>query len=99
MTNAEIWRLVETCVDDEDTLNRIVVLEGDEYADAVIGMTHDKRLVYSYDKMVEALNSVFEEEGELAEENSEEHILYNVVPTIANLDAHGKLAPVIIKEF
>lgn len=56
MTNEDIVeRLREHFGDDEEILNQIVMFENPSYADAIIGISDDNRLIYSYDKMIEHL--------------------------------------------
>lgn len=39
MTNIELKEIISDMVFDEDELNKIIVLEGDEFADGAIGLT------------------------------------------------------------
>lgn len=62
-----------------------------DYISAVIGISTDDRVVYSYEKMVEFLvNS----DG-IAYEDAEEFIEYNTIRTIPYM---GKNSPIIVKE-
>lgn len=62
-----------------------------DYISAVIGISTDDRVVYSYEKMVEFLvNS----DG-MAYEDAEEFIEYNTIRTIPYM---GKNSPIIVKE-
>lgn len=52
MTNDDLKLKIQDMVMDESELDRIIVLEGDEFADGAIGLTEDNRLVYSYERLV-----------------------------------------------
>lgn len=51
-----VERLREQFGDDEEILNQIVMFENPSYTDAVIGISHDNRLIYSYTHMQKWLN-------------------------------------------
>ncbi|MBQ0056133.1 MAG: helix-turn-helix transcriptional regulator [Bacteroidales bacterium] len=70
--------------DHEDT----IVLESPDYLSAIIGITEEGRLIYSYDKMVEHL---MREDG-MDTEEAMEFINYN---TIRALPYAGEMAPII----
>ena len=59
-----------------------------DYAEAIIGTSHDGRCVYSYGRMVECLVA----EGS-TEEEAADWIDYNVIRSIPYM---GELAPVIV---
>lgn len=59
------------------------------YVTAIIGMTHDERLVYDYDKMVEFL---MRQDG-ISNEEAIEFIDYNTIRTIPYM---GDKAPVVM---
>ena len=67
----------------------VVYLVNYDYSDAIIGITHDERLVYDFQKMVEWL--VVEEE--FTEIEALEWIEYN---TIRALPYMGEGAPIIM---
>lgn len=69
----------------EDT----VVLESPDYLSAIIGISEEGRLVYSYDKMVEHLMTV----ENMDAEEAMEFIDYN---TIRALPYAGEMAPIIL---
>ena len=71
--------------DHEDT----IVLESPDYLSAIIGITEDGRLIYSYAKMVEHL---IREDG-MNEEEAIEFIDYN---TIRAIPYSGKMAPIVM---
>lgn len=62
-----------------------------DYISAVIGISTDDRVVYSYEKMVEFLMN---SDG-IAYEDAEEFIEYNTIRTIPYM---GKNSPIIVKE-
>ena len=57
MTNEQLKDLIKEEVTDEEILEKIIVLEGDEFADGVIGLSHDYHLIYDYNKLVDSLMS------------------------------------------
>ena len=69
----------------EDT----VVFGNPDYDDAIMGLTHDGRVVYDYDKMVEHLVN---KDG-MSEEEASDFICYN---TLRAIPYGGENAPVIM---
>lgn len=63
-----------------------------DFVDAIIGMSDDGRLVYSYSRMVESLML----EEKMSYEEAVEFIDYNTVRTIPYM---GELAPIIVYRF
>lgn len=63
--------------------------ENPNYDDAFIGMSHDGRAVYDYDKMVECLMN----EDNMSYEEAAEFIDYN---TIRAIPYFGELAPIVV---
>ena len=45
MSNNELRDRISQVVTDEDELDKIIILEGDEFADGAIGLTGDNRIV------------------------------------------------------
>lgn len=104
MINSQLKEKISDIVMDEDVLNNIVVLEGDEFADGAIGVTDDCRVVYSYEKLVESLANAYmgSEEGidiDDAQTDAIDWIEYNTLPSLLYMENRGLLAPVIIHEF
>ena len=60
-----------------------------DYEDAIVGVTHDGRIVYDYDKMVEYLM----DKENWSETNAIEWIDYNVVRSVPYM---GSNAPIIM---
>lgn len=71
--------------DHEDT----VVLESPDYLSAIVGISEEGRLIYSYDKMVEHLMTA----ENMDAEEAMEFIDYN---TIRALPYAGKMAPIVL---
>lgn len=92
MTNAELKEKIRMFVVDEDELDRIIILEGDEFADGVVGITADNCLVYSYEKLVESLSKVYG-----SEEDAIEWLEYNTFRSLPYMASHGNV-PLIIYE-
>ncbi len=92
MPNSDIKKQISDLIgDDQDMLNQIIILEGDEFADGFIGLSTDNRAVYSYDKLVDSLsrsNSWFTDEAI-------EWLEFN---TLRSLPYMGDKAPIIIHE-
>ena len=64
---------------------------GEEYNDAIIGVSTDGRVVYSYEKMVESLTST----DDISEEDAIEWIDFNPVRA---LPYYGETSPIIMHE-
>lgn len=62
-----------------------------EFVRAIVGISHDSRLVYSYTKLIQLI--IEDSEGEIDEEGAIEHIEYNVIRTADYLGPH---APIIM---
>ena len=92
MTNNELRERISQVVTDEDELDKIILLEGDEFADGAIGLTEDNRLVYSYEKLVESLATVYGDET-----SAIEWIEYNTIRSLPYMESIGN-APIIIYE-
>lgn len=69
--------------------DNLIVFENPDYDSAIIGVTHDDRVVYDYDKMIVSL---MDTDGMSAEEAAE-FIDYN---TIRAIPYAGEGAPVVI---
>ncbi len=66
-----------------------VVLEGDEFATAVVGVSHDGRVVYSYDRLISSLV----DKQHMSEEEAIEWLDYN---TMRAIDYMGPQAPIVV---
>lgn len=93
MTNDELKRTLEEMVMDVEELEKIIVLEGDEFADAVIGLTDDYRLVYSYEKITAALMN----KNGWTELETLDYIEANTLRSLPYMESLGN-APIIINE-
>ena len=67
----------------------VLIFDGEEYDDALIGVTTDGRAVYDFDKMVECLMNKYE----WSDIDAIEWIEYN---TIRALPYFGQNAPIIM---
>lgn len=81
MTNRELLEEL----DYED----LVVFENPDYDDAIIGVSHDDRVVYDYDKMLEHLMS----HEDMTVEEAADFISYD---TIRSLSYAGPEAPIVM---
>lgn len=87
MTQEDLKELLEV-QDCSDT----IFLEDHDYASACIGLSHDQRLIYSYDKMVEHLMVT----DDMTMEEAIEYIDYNIVNSVSSM---GDKAPIICYDF
>ena len=94
MTNKELNDILSAMVgDNEDILNQIVILEGDEFADRFIGLSEGNSAVYSYEKLVTALAAQHEGWNEL---DAIEWLEYNTLRALPYI--HCGNTPMIINE-
>lgn len=93
MDNNELKDMIADLVFDDEELNQIIVLEGDEFADGAVGLTDDNRLVYSYERLVESLAKVYG-----SEEDAVEWLEYNTIRSLPYMSSYGNI-PLIIHEF
>lgn len=81
MTNREI-------LEDLD-YEGLVVFENPDYDEAIIGVSHDDRVIYDYDKMIDHLVS----KENMTVEDAADFISYN---TIRSLSYRGEDAPIVM---
>lgn len=93
MDNNELKNMIADLIFDDEELNQIIVLEGDEFADGAVGLTDDNRLVYSYERLVESLAKVYG-----SEEDAVEWLEYNTIRSLPYMSSYGNI-PLIIHEF
>ena len=75
MNNTDLNAILLDNIGDEEELQKIVQFENPDYANAVIGISDDNRLIYSFDKMVECLMN----QDNMSEEEAIEFIEYNTI--------------------
>lgn len=93
MTNDELKDMISEMVGgDQETLDKIIILEGDEFADGFIGLSTDDAAVYSYEKLVEAL----QKHNQWEEIDAIEWLDYNTLRAIPYIT--DGIAPIIIHE-
>ena len=92
MTNIELKEKIADMVMDDDELDRIIVLEGDEFADGAVGLTEDNQLVYSYEKLVESLAKEYGTETDAIE-----WLEYNTIRSLPYMTSYGNV-PIIMHE-
>ena len=100
MTNNELKDILYNMVQDEDILDQMIILEGDEFADGAIGVTNDYHVVYSFERLVQSLSKAYREEGqsdEDAEWGAIDWLDYNTFRSLPYMEKDG-LAPIIIFE-
>lgn len=81
MTNREI-------LEDLD-YEELIVFENPDYDDAIIGVSHDDRVIYDYDKMIEHLMNT----EHMSVEDAADFISYD---TIRSLSYRGDNAPIVM---
>ena len=81
MTNREI-------LEDLDYEN-LIVFENPDYDEAIIGVSHDDRVIYDYDKMIEHLVA----KENMSIEDAADFISYD---TIRSLSYRGPEAPIVM---
>lgn len=94
MTNLELKELIAEQVCDEEELNQIIVLEGDEFADGAVGLTISNHLVYDYNKLVGSLMK----HNEWTELEAVEWLDYNTIRSLPYMASVGN-EPIIINLF
>ena len=67
----------------------VIIFENESYDDALIGVSHDERAIYSFEKMVEWLM----EKDKITREEAIEWIEYN---TIRAIPYAGSKAPIVM---
>lgn len=92
MTNDELKEKISDMVLDEEELDYIIILEGDEFADGAIGLTDDNHLVYSYEKLIESLAKAYGSETDAIE-----WLEYNTIRSLSYMGSYGN-EPIIIHE-
>ena len=100
MSNNELKEILYDTIQDEDVLDQMIILEGDEFADGVIGITNDNHVVYSYERLVQSLAKAYRDENQTDEEAelaAMEWIDYNTIRSLPYMEKEG-LAPVIMFE-
>ena len=98
MSNNELKEILYDMIQDEDVLDQMIILEGDEFADGVIGITNDNHVVYSYERLVQSLAKAYKDENQTDEEaelSAMEWIDYNTIRSLPYMEKEG-LAPVIM---
>ena len=102
MTNDELKERVIEYLGGEEEASEVIVLEGDEFADGVIGITDDNRLVYSYENLVVCLAKAFREsdtqEGRTDEDYHTDAIEWLDYNTTRSLPYMGGNAPIIVHD-
>jgi hypothetical protein len=66
-----------------------IVFENPDYDDAIIGVSHDDRVIYDYDKMLEHLMA----HEDMTDEEAADFISYN---TIRSIPYAGENAPIVM---
>lgn len=81
MTNREILENL----DYED----LIIFDKPDYDNAILGVSHDDRVIYDYDKMIEYLVNV----EDMKPEDAADFISYNA---IRSLSYYGSKAPIVM---
>jgi hypothetical protein len=92
MTNTELKKNISELVGgDQEILNQIIVLEGDEFADGFIGLSTTNAVVYSYNKLVESLMKY----NNWSEDEAIEWLDYNTIRALPYMSSEG-IVPIIV---
>ena len=95
MTNTELKEIINTLVIDEDELNKIIILEGDEFADGAIGLTEDNHVIYDYELLVESLMN----HNNWTKEEAMEWLDYNTLGSIPYMSSKGNEPIIMMHNF
>ena len=71
--------------------SKIIVFENPDYAEAFLGVSHDERAIYSFDKMASCLMK----NDNMSYEEAIEFVEYN---TVRSLPYCGEKSPIILYE-
>lgn len=94
MDNNELKEMISDYVlGDEEVLDSIIILEGNEFADGAIGITNDYHVVYSYERLVDSLAKTYG-----TEEDAIDWLDYNTMRSLPYMASMGN-EPIIIHEF
>ena len=66
-----------------------IIFTNPDYDDAIIGISHDDRVIYDYDKMIEHLMTY----EDMTDEEAADYISYN---TIRSIPYAGEYAPIVM---
>lgn len=66
-----------------------IIFTNPDYDDAIIGISHDDRVIYDYDKMIAHLM----EHEDMTDEEAADYISYN---TIRSIPYTGEYAPIVM---
>jgi len=95
MSNTELKEIISTLVADEDELDKIIVLEGDEFADGAVGLTVDNHIVYDFDLLVESLMT----KNGWTEEEALDWLDYNTLGSIPYMATQGNEPIILMNKF
>lgn len=85
MDNATLKSIISSIVADEYELNKVIVLEGDEFADGAVGLTVDNHVVYDAVKTRDSLMK----HNNWTEEEAEEWLDYNTFRSLPYMASSG----------
>ena len=101
MNNTELKGIITEMLEDvveQDEIDRILLLESDEFASAAIGLSADNRVVYSREKLLDALMKSMQDEDLEDAESEALNILENIAYFLPYMEKQG-LMPIVISEF
>lgn len=82
-----------------ENLSHAIILEGDEFASAAVGVTLDGHVVYDYNSMVSSLASKYTDvDSSTAIEQAMEWIDYNTLRSLPYMKSEGN-EPIIVNLF
>ena len=95
MTNTELKEIINTLVIDEDELNKIIILEGNEFADGAIGLTEDNHIIYDYELLIKSLMN----HNNWTKEEAMEWLDYNTLGSIPYMASKGNEPIIMMHNF
>lgn len=75
----------------EETEGEAVVFDKPAFDKAIVGISHDDRVIYDYEKMVKE----FASDNSVSEEEAEEFIMVNILRALPDMGEHR---PIILVE-
>ena len=94
MTNDELREKIREIILDEEILNEIILLEGDEFADGAVGISDNYHIIYDYDQLVHSLMS----HDDLSFDDAVDMLEYNTLRALPYMQSQGR-APIIMNSF
>ena len=95
ITNAKLKEILRDIILDDEELNNIIILEGDEFAGGAVGISQDNHVIYDCEKLIESLMSY----NNWTFEEAIEWINYNTLRALPYMKNNGKEPIIIVDKF